>query len=190
MKFGSGFDFEGIKPSECIAIVAPGNLGDMASYTDVHKEKGIYSIFDPGQSLPVWDGPALANCISRSNMLVSNDYELSLILDKTGLTMDSLKASVETIVTTKGEQGCDIYAGSGQVVSVPVVDTDNVVDPTGAGDAFRGGLIKGLIDGVSIERACQMGTVCSHYVIQSYGTQKYSFTSDEFNTKLIESFGS
>lgn len=190
MKFGSGFDFQGIKPSECIAIVAPGNLGDMASYTDVHKEKGIYSIFDPGQSLPVWDGPALANCISQSNMLVSNDYELSLILDKTGLTMDSLKASVETIVTTKGEQGCDIYAGSGQVVSVPVVDTDNVVDPTGAGDAFRGGLIKGLIDGVSIERACQMGTVCSHYVIQSYGTQKYSFTSDEFNKKLTESFGS
>ena len=79
---------------------------------------------------------------------------------------------------------------AGDVVeSIPVVPTDNVVDPTGAGDAFRGGLIKGLIEGLPLERAAMMGTVCSHYVIQSNGTQKYSFTQEEFAAKLKQHFG-
>ncbi|GIS82282.1 MAG: hypothetical protein CM1200mP15_09140 [Dehalococcoidia bacterium] len=83
-------------------------------------------------------------------MLVSNDYELSLILDKTGLTMDSLKASVETIVTTKGEQGCDIYAGSGQVVSVPVLIRIMSLILQEPAMLSEGGLKKGLIDGFQL----------------------------------------
>jgi len=74
-------------------------------------------------------------------------------------------------------------------VSIPVVPTDNVVDPTGAGDAFRGGLIKGLIQGLPVERAAMMGTVCSHYVVQIKGTQTYRFTQDEFKAKLEQYFG-
>ena len=175
MKQQSGFDFGKIDPKDCIAIVAPGNLGDMAQYTEAHQKLGIYSIFDPGQSLPAWSGPDLAQVIGQSNMLVSNDYELALIKDK-------------TIVTTKGEEGCEIVTRSGSV-TVPVIPTDNVVDPTGAGDAFRGGLIKGLVQGETVERAAMMGTLCSHYVIQVYGTQTYHYTPEEYQAKLKQHFG-
>ena len=189
MKHPSGFDFGKTNPQDCIAIVAPGNLQDMAEYTSTHQQMGIYTIFDPGQSLPAWPADGLAMCISQSNMLVSNDYELALIKEKTGLSDRGILALCGAVVTTKGEDGCDVSTSDGGVINLPVVPTDKVVDPTGAGDAFRGGLIKGLIQGVPVARAAMMGTVCSHYVIQSYGTQKYQFTIEEFNAKLLQHFG-
>jgi adenosine kinase len=189
MKQPSGFDFSKINPEECIAIVAPGNLQDMADYSRKYQELGIFSIFDPGQSLPVWQGEDLARCIRQSDMLVSNDYELALVKDKTGLSTEQLLEGVGTIITTKGEQGCEILSRDGAFQNIPVVPTQKVVDPTGAGDAFRGGLIQGLIRGYPLERAAMMGTVCSHFVIQTYGTQKYSFTQQEFFEKLEQHFG-
>jgi adenosine kinase len=189
MKQPSGFDFSKINPEECIAIVAPGNLQDMADYSRTYQELGIFSIFDPGQSLPAWAGEDLARCIRQSDMLVSNDYELALIKDKTGLSIEQLLEGVNTIITTKGEHGCEVLSRDGQSHTIPVIPTRNVVDPTGAGDAFRGGLIEGLIQGYPVERAAVMGTVCSHYVIQAYGTQKYSFTREELFDKLEQHFG-
>jgi adenosine kinase len=196
MKYPSCFDFDKlnpadfskINPAECIAIVAPGNLQDMAEYTRRHHELGIFSIFDPGQSLPMWQGQDLARCIGQSNMLISNDYELELIKQKTGLTVGQLVDMVDTIVTTKGEQGSEVIT-HGSSVRVPVIPTDNAVDPTGAGDAFRGGLLMGLVHGYPVERAAMLGTVCAHYVIQSHGTQEYHFTLDEFTAKLEGHFG-
>jgi adenosine kinase len=189
MKHPSGFDFSKVNPRECIAIVAPGNLQDMADYSRTYQELGIFSIFDPGQSLPAWAGEDLARCIRHSDMLVSNDYELALIKDKTGLSIEQLLEGVDTIITTKGEHGCEVLSRDGQSQTIPVIPTRNVVDPTGAGDAFRGGLIEGLIQGYPVERAAVMGTVCSHYVIQAYGTQKYSFTREEFYDKVEQHFG-
>ncbi|MYC29497.1 MAG: carbohydrate kinase family protein [Chloroflexi bacterium] len=188
MKQQAVFDFGGIDPRECIAIVAPGNLQDMGEFTERHRQLGVYSIFDPGQSLPAWEGEDLANCIAQSNMLVSNDYEFALIKDKTGKSTEELVEMVGTVVTTKGEQGAEVLTRLGSI-PVPCVPTGNVVDPTGAGDAFRGGLIKGLVEGSSIERAVMMGTVCSHYAIQTLGTQEYSFVPEEFRAKLAEHFG-
>jgi adenosine kinase len=189
MKHPSGFDFGGTNPQDCIAIVAPGNLQDMAEYTRTHQQLGIFTIFDPGQSLPAWPEDALAMCIRQSNLLVSNDYELALIKEKTGLSDRGILDLAGAIVTTKGEQGCQVSNREGRSVSLTVVPTDDVVDPTGAGDAFRGGLIKGLIDGLPLERAAMMGTVCSHFVVQKYGTQTYHFTRDEFQSKLEQHFG-
>ena len=188
MKFPSLCDLTKATRADCLAIVAPGNLQDMADYTKAYHENGIFSIFDPGQSLPIWDAKDLANTISMSNMLVSNDYELGLIQNATGLSEDRLLESVGTIVTTKAEHGCDVTTAA-RTLTVPVVPTPGVVDPTGAGDAFRGGLIKGLVEGHSVERAAQMGTVCAHYAVQKYGTQEYHFTIDEFNTTLEQNFG-
>lgn len=188
MKHASACDLAGVDPADAIAIVAPGNLQDMADYTKSHQELGIFSILDPGQSLPAWDGKDLALAIGRSNMLVSNDYELGMITNKTGLSLDQLSEMVETIITTKAEKGCELIT-KGKVLFVPIVATDQVVDPTGAGDAFRGGMIKGLVQGYSMERAVQMGTVCGHYAVQTNGTQEYSFTMEEFNSTLERHFG-
>jgi adenosine kinase len=189
MKYPSGFNFGETNPKDCIAIVAPGNLQDMAEYTSIHEQMGIFTIFDPGQSLPAWQSDDLATCISQSNLLVSNDYELSLIKEKTGLSEHALLKLAGSILTTKGAQGCEVSNTEGLSMSIPVVPTENVVDPTGAGDAFRGGLIKGLIQGLPVERAAMMGTVCSHYVVQIKGTQTYRFTQHEFEAKLEKHFG-
>ncbi len=188
MKHPSLFDLNKVDSSNSIAIAAPGNLQDMADYTAGCKQRGIFCIFDPGQSLPAWQGDDLAQTILKANMLVSNDYELELIKDKTGLTVDSILDQVSTIITTKGEEGCEVVTKAG-VTRIPAITTENVVDPTGAGDAFRGGLIKGLVQGLPVERACMMGTVCSHYVIQKYGTQEYNFTPQEYAQTLEASFG-
>lgn len=188
MKQQAGFDFGAVNASECMAIVAPGNIQDMAEFTETHHTLGIYTIFDPGQSLPIWAGEDLANCIAQSNILVSNDYELALIKDKTGKSTEELVEMAGTIVTTKGEYGTEILTRVG-AIPVPVVPTPDLVDPTGAGDAFRGGLIKGLVQGTSLERAVMMGTVCSHYAIRKLGTQEYTFTQEEFQSKLVEHFG-
>ncbi len=189
MKQQAGFGFDGIDPKNTIAIVAPGNLQDMAEMTERHQELGIYSIFDPGQSLPIWDPPDLARAISQSKVLVSNDYELEMISNRTGLSHQQLADKVENIIVTKGEHGAELM-GPNEPVYVPAVPTDDVVDPTGAGDAFRGGLIKGLIEGQSLERSVQMASVCGHYAVQTYGTQEYSFTADEFRAKLEQHYGS
>jgi adenosine kinase len=188
MKHPSLCDLSKTSPADCMAIVAPGNLQDMAEYAEAYQKNGVFCIFDPGQSLPIWDGAELATTIGRANMLISNDYELGLIQNATGLSADQLLEKVATIVTTKAELGCDVRTAAGTVI-VPVVPTPDAVDPTGAGDAFRGGLIKGLVEGQSVERAVQMGTVCAHYAVRMYGTQEYSFTMEEFSTTLEQTFG-
>ena len=188
MKQQSGFNFDSVDPDNCLAIVAPGNLGDMADYTAEHEKRGIFSIFDPGQSLPAWQADALSTAIRQYNILVCNDYEMEMISNTTGMSREQVAGTVDTIVVTKGGDGSDIITSDG-TVSVPVVPASDAVDPTGAGDAFRGGLIKGLIGSLPIERAVQMGNVAGHYAVRILGTQQHSFTIDEFNTTLEQNFG-
>ena len=189
MKHPSLYDFDKVDPSQAIAIVAPGNLKDMADYAQACRERGIFWIFDPGQSLPAWDGGDLARAIDQANVLISNDYELQLIGNATGLSVQRLLEMVGTIVTTKADEGCEVVTQGG-AVKIPAVPGAKVVDPTGAGDAFRGGLIKGLAGGCPVERAAQMGAVCGYFAVQSYGTQEYSMTADEFSQTLQGYYGS
>ena len=187
MKHQAGFIYEGVDPSDTIAIVGPGNLDDMMEFTAKNNELGLFTIFDPGQSLPIWEPGALSRCIEQSNMLICNEYELGMITNSTGLGNVDLAARVEHMVVTRGEDGADVYSG-GAMETVPVIPA-NAVDPTGAGDAFRGGLIKGLVQGAGIKRAVQMGTVCGFFVVQVEGTQTYRYNLEEYEAKLRECFG-
>ena len=188
MMHTSDVDLASVDAQESLAIVSPGNLQDMVDYPRRYQEAGIFAIFDPGQSLPAWNGPDLTQAIGRCNMLVSNDYELGMINNTTGMSVEQLLGIVDTIVTTKGGDGCAITTREG-TVQVPVVPTDNAIDPTGAGDAFRGGMIKGLVEHQNIKRCVEMGTVAAHYVVQGAGTQNYTFTPAEFNATLEQHFG-
>ncbi len=188
MKQQAGFNYDGIDPAQSIAIVAPGNVPDMMEFTAKHQELGIFSIFDPGQSLPVWEPEALSRCIGQSNMLICNEYELGMISNSTGLTRDDLTGMVEHLVVTLGENGAELHS-QGETETVPVVPTDGAIDPTGAGDAFRGGLIKGLAHGEGLRRAAQRGAVCGYYAVQTNGTQTYRYTAAEYGAKLRECFG-
>ncbi|MGB2583365.1 MAG: carbohydrate kinase family protein [Dehalococcoidia bacterium] len=183
MKYPSSFNFDNIDPKASIAIVAPGNLEDMVNYSHIYKTRGIDYIFDPGQSLPMWDGPALTQYIEGSKILISNDYELELIVNKTGLNRKQLLERTKAIVTTMGEMGSRVYTQDSET-EIPTVEPKRVVDPTGAGDAYRAGLIRGLIQGKSIEQCAMMGSVCASFAVEHYGTQEHFFSLEEFNEKL------
>ena len=187
MKHQAGFSYDGVDASDTMAIVGPGNLADMMEFTAKNNELGIYSIFDPGQSLPIWEPESLSRCIGQSNMLICNEYELGMITNSTGLSREQLAGMVEHLVVTLGAEGAEFHS-EGESERVPVVPAD-AVDPTGAGDAFRGGLIKGLAHGAGIKRAVQMGAVCGYYAVQVNGTQTYRYTPAEFDAKLRECFG-
>lgn len=199
MKHPAGFDFAAVDPADAISIVAPGNLADMAHCTAAAgAAAGIYTIFDPGQSLPAWDAAGLAECIANSRLLIANDYEMALIQDKTGLDQAGLLQRTDALITTLGEQGARIVTAHSETV-VPCVPTANVVDPTGAGDAFRGGLILGLIhpgpltpaavSPARLERAAQIGSACAHFAIQQPGTQEYRYSQAELQAVLEQSYG-
>ena len=183
MLFTSDFDFSSYKPAESIGILAPGNLDDMINYSRFYKEKGIRYIFDPGQSLPIWTGDGLKECVDGADILIANDYEMGLITNTTGLEMSALGKLAKSIITTKGEEGSVITTGSASV-NIPVVKPNQVLDPTGAGDSYRGGLIKGLIEGKELAEAALMGSVCASFAVEVLGTQEYSFTTAEFQQRL------
>ncbi len=183
MKHPSFFNFDEMNPKESIAIIAPGNLEDMMNYSVTYKAKGIDYIFDPGQSLPMWDGQDLIQCIEGSKIMVSNDYELELISGKTGLDRTKLIQRTNSIVTTLGELGCRVCTPDFDI-NIPAIKPKEVVDPTGAGDAYRAGLIKGLIQGKNMEQSARMGSVCASFAIECYGTQEYYFSLTEFEERL------
>ncbi|MDP2719335.1 MAG: carbohydrate kinase family protein [Dehalococcoidia bacterium] len=183
MKYPSSFNFEKTNSGESIVIISPGNLEDMMSYSSECKSWGIPYIFDPGQSLPMWEGQNLTRCIEGSDILISNDYELELITCKTGLDKRGLLERTGALITTLGEHGSIVTAKDCQV-NIPAVKPRKTVDPTGAGDAYRAGLIKGLTQGKSVAESAKMGSVCASFAVENYGTQEYFFTMREFQERL------
>jgi adenosine kinase len=183
MKHTSRLDLDKLKPQETLCIVSPGNLDDMVNYPRMCKERGIDYIFDPGQSLPMLDGKDLIEAISGCRILISNDYELDLIIKKTGLVKEALLERTGTLITTLGDLGSKVHTTNGEI-SIPLVKARLVLDPTGAGDSYRGGLVTGLVQGMDIEHCARMGSVCASFAVECYGTQEYRFSADEFNERL------
>lgn len=184
MKHPSLYPVDDIGPASSIGIIAAGNLQDMAVYRDAFVAKGTPFIFDPGQSITSWEASALAGCLAGAKVLISNDYELEMIVKRTGLSVPEILDRAGAIITTKAEKGSVVITRDG-TVTVPAIDRgEAVVDPTGAGDAYRGGLIKGLVQGRDLATCAAMGTVCASYAIEVQGTQGYRFAEDDFDRRL------
>lgn len=192
MKFSAHFDFDTLTPKDAVAIVSPGNLDDMINFPQIFKQKDIPYIFDPGQSLPALNSSDLIKVIDGSWILICNDYELELIMNKTGLSSDKLLEKAEWLIVTRGEQGSVVMVKDNATVKstaiLPVIP-ETVCDPTGAGDAFRAGLIKGLVSGKDMVYSAKMGSVCATYCVEVYGTQTYSFTRESFDKRFTMTFG-
>jgi adenosine kinase len=187
MKYPTRLDFSKMIPEETLVIVSPGNLEDMVNYPQLCKARGINYIFDPGQSLPMLDARGLIQAIDGSWILICNDYELELITGKTGLKKPALLRLTKNIIITKGEQGSRISTLNHEI-DIPAAKPRRALDPTGAGDSYRGGLISGLVKGKSLEHSAAMGSACASFCLESCGTQEYQFTSAEFNERLQECF--
>jgi adenosine kinase len=188
MKYQTDYSFEEAAPEKTIVLIAPGNLQDMINYAGKCKAKNLQYICDPGQSLTLWDGPALREWISGSLILVSNDYELELIMKITGLNRNELLSLTGAIITTLGEKG-SVVNSRGRETGVAVAHVDEVIDPTGAGDAYRAGLVKGLATGLDITASAKFGAVAAAYAIEHYGTQEHSYTYEEFIERYRKNFG-
>lgn len=157
-----------------LAIVAPDGRDAMLQHAQQLYEAGIPFVFDPGQGLPMFNGEELRHFVSMASWVAVNDYEGKMLSDRTGLSLEQIAGQVQGLVVTLAEQGCDVYAG-GSVVRVPGVKADEVLDPTGCGDAFRAALLHGLANGWTLERCAELGNRMGACKIASRGGQNYAF---------------
>jgi adenosine kinase len=183
MKCSSALDFNQFETSKTMLIVSPGNLDDMLQYPRACKAKGIDYIFDPGQSLPMLDANDVMQAIDGCCILICNDYELELIMNKTALDEGELVERAGAVIVTMGELGSRVYTSDDEI-RIPVAKPKQVLDPTGAGDAYRGGLISGLLRGKEIVESAKMGSACASFAVEYYGTQSYSFMAKEFEERM------
>ena len=184
MKFSSDLDVENLDPAKTLLLISPGNLADMVNYPKLCKKAGIEYVFDPGQALPMLQADNLIEVITGCTLLIVNDYEFNLIQDKTGLTTEDLLALAKTTIVTLGEAGSRIHGVDG-LTNIPAFTARQVVDPTGAGDAYRGGLLSGLINGLDLQASALRGSACASFAVECNGTQMYSFTAKEFDERML-----
>ncbi len=189
MRHPAQFDVGGFPAAETLAIISPGNVSDMIEYPRLFRELGIRYIFDPGQQITALAGPDMLDAITGSYMLVTNDYELELVLKATGQTRDQINARTSVLATTLGEKGA-VLAMNGEEIRVPAARAERTLDPTGAGDAWRAGLLRGLAQGKALDEAARLGAVCAAYAVECRGTQEHRFSQDEFAARYRENFGS
>jgi adenosine kinase len=182
------YGFDGVAKDKALAIISPGCIEDMNVYSREFKTLGIPHIFDPGQSIPALSGEQITEMITGARMLISNDYELELIQQKTGLDRAGILGRTPVLVTTLGEKGSRVITPDGEI-QIPVATADQVADPTGAGDAYRAGLIKGMVTGKPLEEAARMGAVCASFAVARRGTQEHSFTLEAFRKRYQQTFG-
>jgi adenosine kinase len=188
MKYTSDYHFDGLDPAAALAIVAPGNLEDMLVYTRFYKDRGVGYIFDPGQSIPAWGGGELREMAQGALALIVNDYELEMFRQKTELDVPGILGLTPYLLTTRGEQGSRLQTDRG-LDEVPAVSATRVLDPTGAGDAYRAGLLKGLALGLTWLEAAHMGAVLASFSVEQQGTQEHRVEVAEFWGRYTENFG-
>ncbi len=182
MNYSSKLDITALHKDDLL-IVSPGNIGDMVTYPQQCQEKNIRYIFDPGQALPALQGEDLLNSIDGCWMLMVNDYEMELIVQKTAQARENIINRAGNCVITRGDQGSTLYEGK-TTTTIPAAKASRVLDPTGAGDAYRGGLLYGISRGESLPASCYIGSVCASFAVACNGTQKFTFDSAEFEARL------
>lgn len=176
-------DAEGIS----IGIIAPDGRDGMIEHAAQFSESNIPFIFDPGQGLPMFDEDALCTFIDQARWITVNDYEWQLMQNKTGLTPDQLTKRVDALIVTRGGNGSFIYT-SNKCHVVPAVKIKEVKDPTGCGDAYRAGLLYGIMNEMDWETTGRIASLMGAIKIESYGTQNHGFDMQEFKDRFIKEF--
>ena len=171
-------------------IVAPDDPAAMIRHCCEAREAGLRLVLDLSWQVTAMDGAELLECARGATVLILNDYEFAVFQEKTGRTRNELLAEdLEMIVVTLGDRGSEIYVRSGEQHRIPTAKVGNVVDPTGAGDAYRGGFLAGLLEGHDVVACGRMGSVAGAYAVEQYGTSNHVFTRTEFLERYQENFG-
>lgn len=164
-------------------IVAPTTPQAMDNFVTEAKKKHVPYLYDPAQALPRLQGASLEAGIAGADIVIGNDYEIALILEKTRLSKKELLTKTKIVVTTLGDKG-SMIATSDQQFTIGIAKAEKVVDPTGAGDAYIAGFTAGYLDKLPLEMCGKMGAVAASFAIEKYGTQNHTFTNEKFNDRL------
>jgi adenosine kinase len=177
-------DSSGVK----LGIVAPDGRAGMIEHAEQFAAAGLPFVFDPGQGLPMFGGEELRAFIERAAWVAVNDYEASVLSERTGWSLEQIAAQVRALIVTRGAEGSWIFAG-GERLEIPVVAAARVVDPTGCGDAYRAGLLYGLERGLDWATTGRIAALVASIKIEQHGTQQHHFSAEEFKQRFRAAFG-
>ncbi len=187
MSRASDLSFADLPKKPQLAVISPNEPGAMVKYGRECVELGIPYLYDPSQQIVRLDAEQLREGIRNCTMLFCNDYEFGLIQDKTGLSIADILSKAEFVLITYGEHGSKLYLAE-EEHHAPVVPPEIIADPTGVGDAFRGGFLKGYLHNLSLPLCTQMGTLAATYCLESEGPQGHDFTLNEFLARFRSIF--
>ncbi|HEY7754015.1 MAG TPA: carbohydrate kinase family protein [Steroidobacteraceae bacterium] len=171
-----------------IGVLAPDGRDGMIAHAQQFAAAGIPFVFDPGQAMTLFDGDELETFVGQASWVTVNDYEAQLLQERTGLSAAEIAARVQAYVITHGGQGSVVHAG-GRSIEIPAVPVGEVVDPTGCGDAYRAGLLYGLMRHIDWETTGRVASLMGALKIAVVGTQHHRFTMDEFRERFHDAFG-
>lgn len=175
---------------ECgLAIISPNDPAAMVQYAEECRTLGIPYVFDPGQQCARMSGDELADGVVGATVVICNDYEFELLRQKTSLGEAEILAHTKALVITRGEHGSSVYWAAGARLDVPAVTPHRIVDPTGVGDAFRGGFLKGMALGAPYDVCARIGSVAASYALEHLGGQSHAYTWEEFEARYNKHFG-
>ena len=170
-----------------LVLVSPNEPGAMTKFAAESRELGIPYLYDPSQQVLRLDGKELARDMEGAYLLFCNDYEFGLISKKTGWSLDQILEHVKVLVITRGKDGADLYTEN-TTVHIPTVPEREIVDPTGVGDAFRGGFLAGYSLGFNWKLCGEIGSLAAVYCLEQNGPQSHSYTREEFIGRFRENF--
>ncbi len=171
-----------------LGMVSPDGRAGMVEHAAQFAAAGIPFIFDPGQGMPMFNGDDLRQFIEQATWVTVNDYEWQLLKDRTGWDVDDVRQRVEALIVTRGAEGSLIHTRSGDH-EIPCAKPRTVTDPTGCGDAYRAGLLYGLLHKLDWETTGRIASLMGAIKVESHGTQNHSFTREEFAQRYRDSFG-
>ena len=171
-----------------IGIVSPDGRDGMIEHATQFHERSIPFIFDPGQGMPMFDGDDLMNFVRQATWITVNDYECQLLQERTGKSPHDLANYVEALIVTLGENGSHIYTKDKRI-EIPAAKASVVTDPTGCGDAYRAGLLYGLMQDLNWETTGRIASLMGSIKIEHHGTQNHKIDKDMFIKRFKETFG-
>jgi adenosine kinase len=171
-----------------LAIISPNDPAAMVQYAEECRALSVPFIFDPGQQCARMSGDELTDGLTGAAIVIVNDYELELLRQKTRLDDGGILDRAGALVVTRGEHGSSVIRQSGRV-DVPAVAPHHIADPTGVGDAYRGGFMKGLAAGATDEVCARLGSVAATFALEHLGGQSHAYTLGEFKARYEEHFG-
>jgi adenosine kinase len=175
-------------PGVSIGLVSPDGRQGMIEHAEQFAAAGIPFMFDPGQGMPMFDGPALERFASQATWLAFNDYEAKLMAERTGKGPEALAQQVAAVIVTRGAEGSLIFTRE-RVFRIPAAPAGAVTDPTGCGDAYRAGLLYGLMNGLDWELTGRVAALMGAIKVECAGTQNHRFSRAEFAARFREAFG-